>query len=368
MTITEEEFNIAENLIYFDSNIINYIFKPDSLDKDLKASIQCLGTVIDTFIDFAYYQIPYSHAHYLDINQGPSNYKAKDLENLFRFTKGIRIQEDRLDNFTLKIYQITNIQADFEYCIEQTNPSNSFDFILKPLNLMLQGAIKVASIFVPNKKHQELINRLADALSDFNNGLEIIRINKAMRNEFKELAGIKISYPNVHQLSKEKKKMDVKEMANEAIKTSFFQIQFKNYQDFFDFHKQDNITFLSKLNRWVLKLTSLAEFIGLVSEDVKSPTAFGSITNDNIHLTYGLSCQFFITADIRLYKKAKFIKSWLNLKSNVFLIDEFIEYVLRSAYFPTNEFTSKEKFAKFVFTDKEGTVIKEYTLALEQKN
>jgi hypothetical protein len=221
---------------------------------------------------------------------------------------------------------------------------------------------------VPNKKHQELINRLADALSDFNNGLEIIRINKAMRNEFKELAGIKISYPNVHQLSKEKKKMDVKEMANEAIKTSFFQIQFKNYQDFFDFHKQDNITFLSKLNRWVLKLTSLAEFIGLVSEDVKSATAFGSITNDNIHLTYGLSCQFFITADIRLYKKAKFIKSWLNLKSNVFLIDEFIEYVLRSAYFPTNEFTSKEKFAKFVFTDKEGTVIKEYTLALEQKN
>ncbi|MCG6142796.1 hypothetical protein [Leptospira mtsangambouensis] len=364
MNETNENFNFEKDLIYIDSNIINYLHNKDRLEKNLKSSIQCFEILLERLLAENIFKISYSHAHYLDINQGPTQFIEQDLENLFKITKGTRIQEDYFDDFKLKIFQISDIKADFKYCIEQTNNSNPLAFILKPLTLIVQTGIKVSSFFVQNKKHKDLINKFADALIDFDNGLEILRINKEMRSNFQNFSGIKVSFPNVHQLPKKKQTIDVKEMANEALKNSFFHIIFKNYQDFFDFNKTFNNTFTSKFNQWILKLTSLAEFIGLVSEELKSPTAFGSITNDNIHLTYGLSCQFFLTADTRLYKKAKFIINWLNLKSRVFLVDEFIEYVLESIYLSSLDIGLEPKSTKFIFNDSNGNAIKEYIITI----
>ncbi|WP_246838324.1 hypothetical protein [Leptospira meyeri] len=364
MNEKEEIFDFKKELIYLDSNIINYLYNKDSLGKDIKESIQCFQMILGKLVGDNFYKTCYSHAHYLDISQGSSKYLKRDLKNLFKITQGIRIQEDYLDNFKLKIYQISNIEDDFKIYTDQASIANPFEFVLKPLNFIVKTGIKFTSLFINEKKHRDLINKFADAMGNFDNGLEILRINKEMRNEFKNFSGIKISFPNIHQLPKKKQNLDVKELANEALKNSFFHIIFTDYQKFFDFNKAINNTVTSKANQWIIKLTSLAEFIGLVSEELKSPTAFKSITNDHIHLTYGLSCQFFITADIRLYKKAKFIINWLNLKSYVFTVDEFIEYVLESMFLTTKELGSEEKTTKFIFNDSEGNTIKEYIITI----
>lgn len=136
----------------------------------------------------------------------------------------------------------------------------------------------------------------------------------------------------------------------------------KSHEDFFRVINFDYLTNLSPFHRKVLQLTSLADFITLVSEKVNSPTAFESLTNDQLHLALGLQCQIFVTADKRLLQKANFIKNWLELPVHVFDIDGFAKFLLRQVYLKDHPDQTTGIFRCTVNSN--GRKIKEYEIDL----
>ena len=316
--------------IYCDWNVVQYLARPEKLVSDLRASALGLRAVIAQYIDRDIWVFPRSHAHFLDINQGGPKYESHDLAILGEFTGGWRVYEDRADNYTLAINQFPDIAFEYAHCISTTRPPPlPWSILMGTVTGAVAFAFKIAAFLYPTGKKRELIRRLADCLqSPGSSGLEIFRINKEMRTAFAVGSDFAIVYPEIRNVSHATDPATLRNLVDECIAESSLSF-LGDHEGFFRIFNRDNLSFLSPFTRDVLKLTDLADFVALVSEKLKKETAFDSITNDQIHLTHGLQCDRFVTADKRLAEKARFIKTWKDLPVRVFDMDGLAVDILR---------------------------------------
>ncbi|AVV78739.1 MULTISPECIES: hypothetical protein [Leptospira] len=364
----EDNFPI---LIYLDWNVITYLNDFSHLRAEDQTSCESMKLIIEKYLNNENFIFPFSHAHYLDINQGGREYVDSKLENLSKTSNSWRIYEDIPSDYQLKIQILHDVKFDYKICIDSFTNSQTFtsaiNLITQPINFAIGGFFKLFSHFLLNSNQKDLILRLGNVIQSQEYGTEILKINKAMRNAFNtEDSLVKVFYPDINKSGQSNQKLNLKELVTESF-TNANHFLFPSYEKFFEWLPYEKITIISGFQKEIMKLSDLADLVALVSEDLGKKTSFGSITNDKIHLTMGLRCSIFVSNDKNLLKKAKFIREWMKLNVMIFNIDEFNTFMLKIIYKKENPGINSEKEdIRYAVKRDNGDLIKEYTICINQ--
>ncbi|TGM88719.1 hypothetical protein [Leptospira licerasiae] len=364
--MSSEEFeNIKDNIAYFDWNIIHYLYHPENLSPDLARKIFCLSYLLRKVIIRDRWAFPFSQAHLQDIAQGSSDLIELKLKLLDHFSRGWLIHEDFNQNFALRMDKPTNIQDYYNWFIDANEASNSmtektFESI-KPIIEQTAEYLRSQASKYPESSYTEFLFKLADSLLSEDAGLEAHRILKEIKKQ-----GLKdgtIRFPQVDKKVVDLQNDDLHVEINKALSKS--NIPISSYEEYIAMFHPKEIDLLSEFQNQILKLTGFADYVGLASENFKKSTAFKSMTTDQRHLSCGLKCRFFITADKNLLQKAKFIKTWLNLDILIFDIDEFVIFILKQNLRQMNiENPNPINNLTYNFCDDEGKIVHSYQIVI----
>lgn len=364
---------IKNNVIYMDWNVISYLCNPKSINnKKLKSEVICLTYILFEYLDINYLAIPYSNAHLLDVMNGAQEFEEQSLKMLDFISNGVEIAEYQKNKESLIIYKVENILDNFssykEHLKDIKKESKNISTLLSPIFEFVKNYIEYTSeISSPDENVKDEIKDLTSCLFSFENEeltTKLFRKNKKYKFESKKIFGKKIKFPLYDSVKAKYPDKDIKELVDLCFKLSDFPIS--SYDEFIKNFSIPATPALSSFNNRINDLHSLAEFINVSSEKLDSKSPFQGIVNDQFHLAYGLRCTFFITEDDALYKKAVFIKEFINSGTGVFKIDEFNKYLLKniSKQLSTKSNNEKKVFS-FKFNDSEGNLIKEYIIEIE---
>lgn len=358
---------------YFDWNVLSYLHGIQSLPVgEMQAKVLCLRKVINDLFLRDDWIFPFSRAHFADIKQGDEKLISGKLKFLEQFTHGWSIYQDPLNNNEIYINKYDDASALFDYVYSQSNSSagvsggadDQIVEFLDPYQERLRQVIDDSAYLYPDNEYKILIKRLSECIGNPDAGLEGMRISKRIRHI--RLKGIDIKHPQIKDISNVQDREELKKLVNQCLRKSSY--PFSTYEEFFSLYNFNAIMVLSEYHKDIIKLMYLADLIGLSSEKLNKDTAFESLTTDLAHLTLALKCNMFITEDVNLLRKARFICKWLNIDTKVFNIDGFIEYVLSEILMMRNS-QSPEKYLKrmtFQFTDSEGKRVRTYCVSSDR--
>lgn len=361
--MSEEFEKIKSNIIYFDSNVIQYMMNQESLNGDLRANILVLLHLMQNEFNRDNWCLPFSQAHLEDISNSKEEYIKKDLEYLYDFSRGWVVSEAISNRNLMRIDKVINIQEYYDWFIKQKETS---DRDLKVMNEIFNPIYSEMSILfkefnnIQDQKNQELED-IIEILNSFNDpdfGLKVLKLNKKMRMNNKEG---NIKYPQINIASLNESGSALKEKVHKLLQNSKFPI--KSFEEFRERFFNNQYSILSDLHNEILCLSLFAEYLGIVQEKANKENSFNSIIADQKHLTYALNSKVFISADERLLKKAQFIKAWIGSNTLIFNIKEFSEFLLRQIVIRDMEAGIKsEEQHTFNFFDSDSQLIKSYLI------
>lgn len=243
------------------------------------------------------------------------------------------------------------------YCTTtEPNESEGADPNTETLQENLAKMISESCQQLPEGDFKETIGRLVQYLQNPTDGLEILRINKRLRNTKFSYGNIELKFPQINKKVLSNEGSDIHKLVNDALANSTF--PFRDTEAYFDMMGRANISILSNFENEISRISDLADFVGATQESLKKSTAFNSKTTDLKHLVFGLRCKFFVSADKACLERARFIARWLNLPVKIFNVDQFVEYcliqILESA-------KKRRSPVTFQFAEN-GVVIRSYTI------
>jgi hypothetical protein len=330
--MTLKQFDmIKDNVIYIDWNLLSDIFDQNLSVKNpnLSTSVNALKEILINKLNPATFVVPYSHGHFLDIRNGAQELVAEKLTKLGTLSENWEISEDKDDQERVRLEK-THIHEWYAYCdryLSETRVNmDQLNQLLSPLLKMQKDTFEYyAEIEGTPLETKESLKKLAQHLAPTDSeekNIELLKLAKNTRLNAKDSGGQKIRFPIYESVKKKHPNLRPQELVDMAFKIS--DLPCNSLAEALKVVPWREIPGFSKFHNQVSNLYSLAEFVGVSSEKLKSKTAFQGITNDHFHLSYGLRCHVFLTADDALFRKAVFIRDWLGMSTKIFKAQDFI--------------------------------------------
>jgi hypothetical protein len=326
LDIKKEYERIKDCVIYVDWNTITYVSDLTRIeDVTLKSQCDLLISIFNDLKAKKNSAFPYSIAHLLDIRNGDVSLVDKKLIAIESFTNGWTLQEDIANEFILRLDKCLDCKVHFNWYEQELKNSEmqhkAMQQNFSPLYKDISNTFRnLEASLLNDELWNGFMHRLVDCIENPNSELNLLRLNKDMRNQNRPNNGASIKFPQLNQNS-----VNLKREVNEIIAKSSF--PFQNCADYISFVHPTEITVLSNFENNILRLSQLADFVGVTSEKLQKETAFKSITTDLKHLVFALRSHIFISNDHKLLQKAKFISTWLGLNTQIFKIPDFIKFI-----------------------------------------
>lgn len=361
----------AKPVFYLDWNIISYLNDPSCLKHHQKISLLCLKEILNQ-ITRSSMIVPYSYVHFSDIRQGPRIYHKTWVSYLESTSDRWKVAELPENRDKVALYKIESVFNDFlEYNSDQhsfESRSPIFDNIaskaFEPVNTEILRQIKKYE----NNPNAKILNQVVDLFSSENiiDGLQILKFNKTLRNNLRDMNDIKIRYPEAKRFIKGNQTRPFKQLVDESILKS--DLPWKSFEEL---EKATPIIstagFLSPFMEKVNNLSMFAIMLGIGIDKLKKETAFKSLVNDMGHISLGLRCHYFVTEDSALIEKAVFIKNMMELPVVILGAEGLNRLLLTqmASYYKKQKISSgcdNESEVTFRFNDENGKEIRTYII------
>lgn len=355
---------IKDRSVYFDWNIISYFCFPKHNPEGIFRDAYCLKQLLDECISRDDYVYPFSEAHLHDIHQGDQLSLETKLKFLQGFSRGWLIHRDPVLKQNLRLDKLQNLTDFYDQIFKDSDRFQGISDTeeIKSIKANFAAQIDQSIEAATDINQKNMLQEFARIVRAPDNGLDVLRFNKKYRNLGPKHTAVKYAHlsPNALNLDPE----DFKAAVKKALAASNLPI--RSYEDFVALCYPVRNEYFSDFMNDVMQSAGFADYLGLAQEKLDKDSAFTAITTDQRHLKYGLSCNYFISADERLILKAKFVKKWLGLNVKIFNIEDFTRYILKDieSFLRSKRDIQFRQFS-FEFRDEDKNVLKKYSLPLD---
>ena len=357
---TLEEFKQFSSLTYIDYNVMSYFnsFRPQTDRKEYINAFN-LYILLQNMMDTKKVCTPYSVAHLMDVTLGTQEIDNK-LNVLKMFTNGWCVSED-MEN--IRLDKCLNINDHYNSVKDGMDFTKTVQDIFSPLIEMVFNNfdyMKGLPIEMQEKIRNISFNRTVRTIYDLFQYNYIL--TKALNERIMDITNL-----NCEQII---------DKINNYIKSSWLNksLEINSIDEFeiYFYQLYNNINGQSKYMQKIIFYSFLSDFIGITNEkikNIKSETFSPGMTNDMVHLSYALRCQDFVTNDHQLRKKAIFCKKMTNSSVRIFLMDDYIDWIINSyckKNFPDKNHTEFKILIKE--NGEKEMILKSYVVDYERKN
>jgi hypothetical protein len=319
--------------IYFDKQIFSFLFKgTDIIYRDFLS---------DLYLHKDQFLYCYSHGHLMDLKNDKTDIKYKELEFIESLVGDNYLSYHALDKKT-SCYLAKPTEA-FNDVNEEEEPIN-FSELFENFDLSLvteeqKGQIEKAKDLFTNQKIDFGFSQIQDLPEDISSPLrKILPIGvssmtllewtehfmgmlKSMEEDkttYKGLRHIVDKYINNGNFTLDYNTIDF----NDNLKNSILQKSFIEYVNgYLNPNGDKNVT---DYDFYINAYFSL-DLLGISKEPSKT-VKFRNVMNDGYHSYYGAFCDYVVSEDQGFLKKTKAMYKLLNIKTEVFHINDFINY------------------------------------------
>ena len=319
--------------VYFDKQIFSYLYNgTETIYKKFLS---------DIYANKGNFLFCYSHGHMLDLKNDKSDIKFKELEFIETIVGDNYLSYHALDKVT-SCYLARPIEA--------FNDLDDFDEYFDILNVLdevdLSGAtteqkeqFETAKNLLINQKFDFGLSQIKEIPEDMHSALsKIIPENKSemslleLTEHFMEMLRSMLNDKSTYK--------DMRNMVDKSFNNGKFTLDFNNI-DFNDDLKNSALkkSFTEFVNNNLnpngdKKISNYdfytnayfsLDLLGISKEPSKK-VKFRNVMNDAFHSYYGAFCDYVVSDDQGFLKKTKAMYKLLNIKTEVFEINEFISY------------------------------------------
>ncbi|MEJ8844871.1 hypothetical protein WG954_20920 [Lacibacter sp. H375] len=324
--------------LYLDWNVITTLRQPENLlSQDDIHTFNTLGAIINSSSENLI--IPYSNAHLNDLlksyKKGERKRVAESLQFISILTKDVCLTQYWNDE-NAKWHQ-RNPEEYFQDLIDNGEDVDmtSLDTILEPLKEYGLGAIfdtfkqlphdinfdeieKYNPNFLLFFKKAKLENSIYAVMEDFIGLTNEMKTNPTVYNELRNL--FKTAIPldsSIHNVDNVIEMLD-NTLPKTMLNKSFTQLYLENDKTETSKNKD-----YSKIIGTFMQL----DFVGYGSDKLTEKNQYDNLFNDSLHCFYAAHCDYFVTSDKKIYKKAKAVFQNEKINTRVMKPKEFIDFV-----------------------------------------
>lgn len=367
---------LARNIFYLDWNVFSYLSEPKSSPEHALRDIICLRMAIEQS-DRRTIGLPYSRAHFADIEKGPASNHPVWIEYLSEISMGWNLLEMPGDSDRIALQRVNNVADHYRQWQDSMDADQTLtaamEQMLSPVvettKLAVRNAMPEVSHTISRKStlndHVEVLLKPERPIE----GIDIMRLSKSMRGQLRRPDGRRVAFPELPDLDlllADSAREEFLRGLDTAVRNSDFP-----YSSLDELERSipdiPTSPLLSRFTSRINRVTMLASLLGVGPEDIKRSSTsakFDAIVNDLVHMAFGLRCHGFVTCDKPLLTRAKFVCKLVDVPARVITPREFLITILEgfARYYNSQPDCLRRNTYTFKFSDNDGNFIKAYSI------